>query len=677
MNPAGRRVDLSARRQLERAGVVGRHSPQVAAAGAERVFQQQRVVVEESLNGVDVERMGPREASLTGIGRVDARLDIAHLHCEQLGFVLECPRLRRPGPAQHRDLQLVQPRPPPLAHVLLLGEKRRGRPGRPGDARFDHAIEQPAPEPLFVELQRARGRSGVAAFGTLHTDVDGALVSRLERAETHGARLEAHGRLAEALGQLDYTTSFRLSGLEVAAPSRDVGKPRPALRLARQIAAPHGDLEHRLEVRKRIIEALLLEVYASDTLLGNAPELGYSVRQRRCGFFVSLSRRRPIALRAHHVAESEPRQGLLIALHERRTHREARLERRLGLGELPESQVIEAQPHSDQGGHIANLRCQLERAPFSGDGCREIARELVELRQVVHRQGLDRWFPYRGGDFHGFLRESVRAVVVPQVELVQLHLALASGDRHAVAAASCQVERAADGIPSLSDTTVVAQLPGQEAPAQNLQMALPHLRIELRQTLARRSRVVAKIGEITGQARQRLERRSLERVISARTPLGGRLTIERDGLLQARHASLVDELAGALQLLEGRRARAIVRGRRTQGYHFQRVRRGWQAGSESGQRLGFGGIARLVFDHVHVERVVTGLAGHAEQPGRQWSGVGQLDAMERTAVRTAKREPKVHRLLRHAHVEIGPAVERDVVAVGLALESDAGDLRPG
>jgi hypothetical protein len=157
VHPSRERFDLRARREGERPALLFGYDPEVAARVAERVLEQQRVIVEQGLNGLDRQRPRPDERRVARICRIDLRLEIAHVDLAIVRLVDERDRRRRVRMLAHRHLQFGQPRAPLVAHASKLRGKARWHTRPRVEVAFDNLVEQPPRERLLVEYQRAAG----------------------------------------------------------------------------------------------------------------------------------------------------------------------------------------------------------------------------------------------------------------------------------------------------------------------------------------------------------------------------------------------------------------------------------------------------------------------------------------------------------------------------------------
>jgi hypothetical protein len=121
----------------------------------ERVLEQHGFIVEQSLNGRDIQRPWPNERRVPRVGRIDPGIEIADADFEVVGLAGERGRCAGLGVPPRCHLQFGQTCPPSFTCAAqLLGQGRWHARTRIEVALSDF-IEQPARERLLVQHQRA------------------------------------------------------------------------------------------------------------------------------------------------------------------------------------------------------------------------------------------------------------------------------------------------------------------------------------------------------------------------------------------------------------------------------------------------------------------------------------------------------------------------------------------
>ncbi len=302
------------------------HDPQVAPRLAERVLEQERVVVELGLNGGEIGQIGAEERALPCVCRLDPRFHVADPQRQSRRFVNQGFRVRRIRPRAHGRLQIGEPCAPERADAGALRRQRGRHAGMCGEPSLEDAIEQAASRRLLMERQALLGGAPHAGLGAAHADVDRTLVRRRERPEAERTRLEADGCLAERVRDLDDAAGLRVGGLEVAALDGEVGEPCPRLGFAGRMPNLRRDLQHRVKSRPRLIQPTLVEIHAADALLSDAAIILKPRFERRRLCLITLAGALAIAARQRDVGQAEPRERFRILLDDRGGHPQAGFE---------------------------------------------------------------------------------------------------------------------------------------------------------------------------------------------------------------------------------------------------------------------------------------------------------------------------------------------------------------
>ena len=187
MNGARGEVDLGARREPPHLHVARGDNPHVALWFAERIFDQDRVFVEQRLDRAELQWRGPDQPCATLVCEVAACVQITKLQLERGHFL---PQGFRPSSTALRKcchLVLRHAHAPLLANPLPFERKGIRQQLRFIRGRAGEVIQQPACERPLVEDQRTARGLAVALFGEPHVDFDGSTERRRQRAESERA----------------------------------------------------------------------------------------------------------------------------------------------------------------------------------------------------------------------------------------------------------------------------------------------------------------------------------------------------------------------------------------------------------------------------------------------------------------------------------------------------------
>ena len=449
--------DLGAPGQFKTLERRRRHRPQETALRAERVFEQQRVAVEQLLNLRRLERLRLGERGVAGAGRAELRFELLMLLEERRDLALQR------GDLRGREFVAGQVQALRGGVEALLdgaGARDKLRVGALPNlgSGFGQQFQQAARARLLAGLQGLRGKAfRWAALVQLHQQVKVKLVVSAHGGKVSGAQFLADEVGAHLLNRAQCFFDLRARLVQQATFTRHAGevierirraftitdcaaqRQRLVIRIERRSASARREMERAQLGERGGLPAPVADVAAQRQRLIEVIECARAFAHCRCGLAHAVERDAlpiPVANRApalqrlvvirqrcraltvcgRHVAEvmqCAPLSGVGVALPELQGLQKsfARFLR------LAERSVKRAQPREFEGlsEGLARRLIGAERLLIVIERLLPCAHRVADHPEIVERPGFPRAMPERAPELQRLLKGSARLLILAQI----------------------------------------------------------------------------------------------------------------------------------------------------------------------------------------------------------------------------------------------------------------------